>query len=213
MSAGDDIRTALGKLDVKNDDHWTSDGLPRIDALGLPSGITRAAVTTAAPQFTRTNPSLDEKPKASETPPADGPVAPEPVVAGTRPVVTNPVAAMPTSEEVAQIEARVAELREVVQSHQAALDAQKSEYDKASRELDRLLELRDRLTDRRNENMLGIRAVLERGKVERAEKAKVAQELRSIGVTAKLLQSKSPIDQAMARKTGHGLNRPNFTAR
>lgn len=216
MSAETEIRAALLKLDTKNDDHWTEDGLPRVDALGLPKGITRGAVTAAAPLFTRANPSVEEKPKASETPPADPikEVMTQPLVAGTNPVITAPVGPLaPTPEQIEAINAQIAELSDVVGGHQAALAAKQSELAAAQRQLDKLLELREKHTNRSNENMLGIRAVLERGKAERAAKAELAKELRSVGITAKLLQGKAPIDQVMARKTGHGLNRPNFTGR
>lgn len=52
------IIAALKQLDVANDSHWTSDGSPRLAALKL-DGITREQVAAVAPQFTRTNPSID----------------------------------------------------------------------------------------------------------------------------------------------------------
>ena len=48
------IQAALLALNVENDDQWTSDGSPRIDALGIP-GLKRAEIVAAAPQFSRTN--------------------------------------------------------------------------------------------------------------------------------------------------------------
>lgn len=48
------IQAALLALDVKNDEMWTSDGSPRIDSLGIP-GLKRAEIVAAAPQFSRTN--------------------------------------------------------------------------------------------------------------------------------------------------------------
>lgn len=55
------IHTALAALDPANDDHWTADGLPKIEALKL-EGVKRADVTTAAPHFRRDNPQLDPPP-------------------------------------------------------------------------------------------------------------------------------------------------------
>jgi len=52
-----DLRQALDQLDPANDEHWTADGLPRMDALVAILGdatITRAAVTAAAPGLNRT---------------------------------------------------------------------------------------------------------------------------------------------------------------
>lgn len=56
------IIEALNKLDVENDNHWTQDGLPKLDALKFAVGgnVTREDVTTVAPDFTRTNPVIGE---------------------------------------------------------------------------------------------------------------------------------------------------------
>ncbi len=51
-----DIKEALSQLDPLNDDHWTSDGAPRMDAIEAIVGdksITRKDVVNAAPDFTR----------------------------------------------------------------------------------------------------------------------------------------------------------------
>lgn len=50
------ILTALKALDVTNDNHWTADGLPRLDTvkmLASNQSLTREAVSAAAPGFTR----------------------------------------------------------------------------------------------------------------------------------------------------------------
>ena len=52
----DKIVEALSKLDASNDNHWTQDGLPRIDTLKFLSGgldITREDVEEASPGFKR----------------------------------------------------------------------------------------------------------------------------------------------------------------
>lgn len=50
-----DIRTALSQLDPANDDHWTADGQPRIEAVNnvLGSAVRRQEIVDAAPDFTR----------------------------------------------------------------------------------------------------------------------------------------------------------------
>jgi len=51
-----DILEALKQLDPKNDEHWTGDGLPRMDAVEALVGdesIKRADVTAASPDFNR----------------------------------------------------------------------------------------------------------------------------------------------------------------
>ena len=51
------IKTALGKLDPKSDDHWTGDGLPRLDVVKDLAGkaYSRQEVTDAAKGFCRAN--------------------------------------------------------------------------------------------------------------------------------------------------------------
>lgn len=57
----DKIREALAKLDIGNDDHWTTEGLPRLDVMkdlvGEP--VTRADITAAAKGFSRKTPNLE----------------------------------------------------------------------------------------------------------------------------------------------------------
>lgn len=53
----DKIHEALSKLDAQNDNHWTQDGLPRLDTIRILLGdpaLTREALTAAAPEFNRT---------------------------------------------------------------------------------------------------------------------------------------------------------------
>lgn len=50
-----DLRTALSQLDPANDDHWTADGQPRIEAVNTVLGhaVRRQEIIDAAPGFTR----------------------------------------------------------------------------------------------------------------------------------------------------------------
>ena len=63
-----DITDALSMLDPALDDHWTSDGLPRMDVMCDLVGktITRQEVTDAAPLFTRDAPAVGELRPGSE---------------------------------------------------------------------------------------------------------------------------------------------------
>lgn len=50
------ILVGLSKLDASNDNHWTAEGLPRLETLRMLVGdpsITRESVTLAAPSFSR----------------------------------------------------------------------------------------------------------------------------------------------------------------
>ena len=51
----DDIKAALLGLSPDNDEHWTADGLPRLDAVEnlLGASVTRKQLTNAAPDFNR----------------------------------------------------------------------------------------------------------------------------------------------------------------
>ena len=52
------ITDSLSKLDPANDNHWTQDGLPRLDTIKILSGdpsLTREQVTAAAPDFNCTS--------------------------------------------------------------------------------------------------------------------------------------------------------------
>lgn len=52
----DQIKAALAKLDPQNDNHWTTEGLPRIDTvkfLGGLSNVTREDINAAVPGFIR----------------------------------------------------------------------------------------------------------------------------------------------------------------
>lgn len=56
------IIEALQKLDVDNDNHWTEEGLPRLDVLKdiIGETVSRVDVTNAAKTFTRKNPVLEQ---------------------------------------------------------------------------------------------------------------------------------------------------------
>ena len=75
-----DIIEALRKLDVDNDNHWTSDGLPRLDTVKMiasnPS-ISRMDIDAVAAGFNRSN--GEANPTANDQPPTTEDVQ-EPVV-------------------------------------------------------------------------------------------------------------------------------------
>lgn len=57
----DNIKEALAKLACSNDNHWTSEGLPRLDVMKdlLGVAVSRADITAAATEFTRKNPVIE----------------------------------------------------------------------------------------------------------------------------------------------------------
>lgn len=61
---------SLKKLDVNNDNHWTADGLPRLDTvrmLASDAALTREKLDSAAPGFTRSTAATWEAPSAAPT--------------------------------------------------------------------------------------------------------------------------------------------------
>lgn len=61
---------ALKNLDPENNDHWTSDGLPRLDVLKnlIGTQVTREQITALTKSFNRKNPTLDpQETKTAET--------------------------------------------------------------------------------------------------------------------------------------------------
>ena len=67
------IRRALRQLDASKDDHWTTDGQPRVDIVGqlLGAPISRDAITAVAPDFSRTATVLEEPARADPAMPHD----------------------------------------------------------------------------------------------------------------------------------------------
>lgn len=198
--ATNEIRAALAKLDAKNDDHWTEQGAPRLDALGLAGKPSRQEVTAAAPLFNRANPvlpsdSVDALTQAGEV------------------QVEQPKRL--DADELEFLELEVAEADKEVLAQTTLVDQAKGKLQAAQHKRDELIRKMDvgSASRARTKNMEGIKAVLERGKAERAAKAELAAELRKAGITQKLLQAGSPLDQAMARKRAFGTQRPNLSTR
>jgi|SRR5687768_377573 len=186
----DEIRAALATLDPKNENHWTEGGQPRLDALGLTPLPKRQEVTAAAPLFSRSNPEL--------------PVVAKPKV---EPVVEAPKA--PALDKMAVLQGDLDAAEALVREQEVALHNAKKAVLHAQLERDKIiLEREKKGLPKDVENILGIRAVLDRSKAERAARAEIANELRAVGVTQKMLQRGSPLDQAMSRKRGFGLQRP-----
>ncbi len=119
------LAEALDELDIDNDEHWTADGLPRLDTLEEYMGTkpARAAVKAAAPHFSRTNPQLasilDADGEAPETA-LDDPMDED--TAEPQQVVPAPVSG---SEEVAGASPKPLSQQLDEQSHQINLEIEK----------------------------------------------------------------------------------------
>lgn len=217
------ILDALLKLDINNDDHWTSDGLPRMDAIELIVGsknITRQQVTAAKPGFSRAVAAASQVTQAQGAQGSTEP-APQTAPAAAQAPSTNALV-ITTSEKEDKIEVDntdepdVAEARTQLLEAQEALaklDQERAEvkrlYDEKSAEVDKLTDALEALVGKETVGD-AIQGYLARQRQNLQERADRMQLIRESGVNLAELgrNLKAPIDAAMARKTGYGGGRP-----
>lgn len=217
------IQAALAQLDPSKDDHWTAEGLPRIDVLktlASDQALTRETVSAAVPGFSRAVASGAAQqapgaaPPSTVTPPAANaaPAAPPaPKAAPTPPPVL-------TADEKAQALVAVETELKDAQADLAEIDKYLSDGNKArakqSAKVDALLKQVEKLQPVAS-NSDAIQAYLAQQRTNLAARGvqiqKAAQWQSETGVKlSDLIPQRSKIDAAMARKTGHGLGRPGF---
>lgn len=207
MSNDSKIREALSQLDVSNDNHWTADGLPRLDTvkmLAADQSITREHVNAALPGFTRAG--------VVRTEAAPGGVqaagAAEKPVAGT--AIGSEQAQAQAAEQAAQAapatepaKADSAEtLREQVKEQEELIERMnkhKAEFDAAYREeRQKLDDLRARLQEVSppDGNSEAIRSYLEAQQKILAQRAQRKALIRESGIPLKELAEnlRAPID-------------------
>jgi hypothetical protein len=178
------ITTALAQLDPDRDEHWTSSGLPAMDAMRALVGaeVTRAQVTAAAPDFTRSHPSLGGAPAGS------------PEVA--------PPDERPPADPVAEIRAAIREAR-------AERTALSSEIGRAQERLAAIDQRLDTLTTQLERAVPQLtpaeryRQVAQRSTEERRRRVEAMNALAGGA-------GRSRIDQAMASRRGYGGQRPAY---
>jgi hypothetical protein len=196
------IIQALGKLDQKDDSHWTSDGAPRVDVLSKMVGeeLTRAAIVGAAPDFTRATLKLPE--------PAPSPTAADVADAAAKVAASAPPVVQKVLDQRAQVREAIAALDEEIAAQRAEVEAAQ----KKLRELEAAQNtLHDGISSEYShvENQLAIMAAIDRAKETRAQRAGNRAILRQ-AFTKDELTGKSGLDQALAAKRGFGQNRPAF---
>lgn len=223
------ITDALSKLDTANDNHWTQDGLPRLDTIRILAGdpsLTREAITAAAPGFNRasvqqaaagaggagagTTPAppappapqgAASGPSASETPPPAPPAPPE----SDLPVLSP--APLADDGDASDLNARIAEAKLQLSDAQDRLQLAKQELTDAQNKVAELeAQLKETAVGAANpitEYLKSQQRVLE-------ERAKKRQLIRESGLNLSQLakELKSPLDSAMERKTSRGGRRP-----
>lgn len=197
----DAILLALGKLDPHNDNHWTGDGLPRVETVQLlaaDQSITRGSITAAAPNFTR------ETALAAELP-APGNQAQEPPVNGSgngTPVIKDDENGTSNEDDTeVTLVGRLERERKTLAEMKAVLA-------EANRELAEQQQLVNELEEEyeagkpRETSQMAIQGYLESQNRQRAKRAERVQELLSQGIDKKIVSSalRSPLDNARAGK-------------
>ena len=135
-----ELKEAIASLDPRNDDHWTEQGLPRMEVIKELTGshFSRKEITEAAPLVTRERLLAGESTAVNQDPDADktddpevkttqeeaAPEAPvDDVVARLEGLVTSTTQALHDAEQAANAaNAEVKRLRSLLDKHQTDLD-------------------------------------------------------------------------------------------
>lgn len=219
------ITEALSKLDPSNDNHWTQDGLPRLDTVKILAGdpsLTREAVTAAAPDFNRGT--AQGAPQGGAGTPVQGGAAPAPQGApqaaqpgddaATLPGAAdpelpnlNPAPLAEQSYDAEDMAARIAEAKLQLSDAMERLHLAKQEVADAQ---NALAELEAALQESAPANSNPIAAYLQSQRKKLEERAARKELIRESGIDLGELAKnlKSPLDAAMERRRGRG-GRPN----
>lgn len=210
-----DIKEALGQLDTLNDEQWTGDGAPRVDAVEalLGEDVTRAQIIEVAPEFSRENPLLPDDEETSN----DEETSEEQSEVADTAAIEEYLEGEPLSEqEFAQFLKTVpANSLDVLE---AALVEQMSEAEAAISRADEIKNrvkrslaftrsrIKREVPDVSNQD--AIRSFIASQAAARGAKHEATRELLK-GVDLKTLDPRAAIDRAMARKTARGGKRPS----
>lgn len=185
------IHAALQQLDPQNDNHWTEDGLPRIETvrfLAKDSKLTRDDITKAAPDFSRTVPVIESEGDGNGAAPETGGHG------GPHPDAQ--------AEAVQGLEAELAEAQAALDACSARIAEAQKEQATRRAQVDRLLEAlhQARPSDSLAQN---IQSYLTRQQETLQKRAEAKAKLASVGgleALKAILPQKAPIDAARARK-------------
>jgi hypothetical protein len=213
------IRDALARLDSMEDDHWTQDGSPRIDAVAsfLGSSVTRQQIIDAAPHFSRMNtviPVNKEEPKDGEEGKLRQGEGDEEVVSDNFFDYFLNGDLLEEQDFVLFLNTvpsrKLNELEEIlIQQNDQALKAMKMAEDLLSLTKRHLAYTRSRIKAEVPDisNQEAIRAYLQKQQELREQREGVAREVKKL-IDIRKLDPRSAIDRAMARKTARGNQRP-----
>jgi hypothetical protein len=214
------IQAALAKLDPANPDHWTNDGAPRMGAVEELVGtksVTRADVAKAAPNFSRENPVLPGQTAPAAPPEAEE--APGLAAAALAAEIQDSSLAdpegsdqeAPAAEPTFEADDELSELERQVADADVALAKALAEFNAAQRKMREIEAQRDKLivakerAAPRHANQIAIMGYIETQVRMRAERA---EEMAKAAALAEGVRS--PLDAAMARRTGRGGQRPSI---
>lgn len=223
------ITDALAKLDPANPNHWTDDGLPRMDTVKILSGdpaLTREQVTTAAPAFNREAAlaALQGASAAAATtaPPVtdSAPAAPVQAASGadeaaaTAPPATNedlpvfePAPLAFDSNDQDTLRSKIEEVKLYLSDAINEVQTWKNNVEMAQNVL---ADLEAKLAENGGSPQNTITEYLKRQRQNLEERGARKFLIRDSGLDLKQLAKdlKSPVDAAMERKTGRGGRRP-----
>ena len=202
------ITDVLGKLDPANDNHWTADGLPRIETvrmLAADQTITREDITMEAPAFTRKAlEAMALTPPAAPVPPAAvaPPVAPVPQTQAAETAKDNETV---VQDEQAPIDydAQIAMAQDELHQALIARDLAQEVVNDKQNDLDELISAKHAY-DPSDSNATVIQSYLKSQGEALTERGRRATVLRESGVTLadikNLIPQASPLDRAIASK-------------
>lgn len=217
------LAAALSQLDSSNPNHWTAEGLPRLDTLKMLAGdpsLTREQVTAAAPGYTRENRVVNiEGDPAAAPPAAPTPVPPAPPASVTTQggddgaddahaggAVAQDGADPAAGQGAAPEESELAGAQRALDEALAREAEAKRAVAQATATLDRLLEA-DAKSRPATSGADAVQGYLKSQQA--AREARGARLLELKGIPLKdILPKPAPIDAAFARKTGFGHKRP-----
>lgn len=231
MTTAAQIAAALAKLDISNDNHWTADGLARLETVRMLAGdqsLTREAVTAAVPGHSRASayaaaqaaPSATPDPAANAaqgtpaaaTTPETGDMAADDTDTGLPPVLAPEGKAAEPAFDFAQTDELHAAQEQLDILRKAKIEADAA-YNAQVAVVDALIVTLEKSRQAQQSTPAAIQQYLASRRENLQARGEHLTRVRSfekeIGAKlADLLPKRSPLDNAMSRKNTRGANRP-----
>lgn len=194
------IEDALQKLDVNNDNHWTADGLPRIETVRMLAGnqaLTRDAIAAAVPGFCRAVAAGGATVQGTQAQ-APQPASQPQQIEGLPVVADAGKTEQPTMEDTSELEAAIAEAEALVAVKAEVLSVATTEHNEALQALDALLLKRSPDGHKHDKIETALTGYFERARLEREAAAKSVGEIAELTKKVDDLRNKTvaPIDRA-----------------